>query len=219
VSSQPFPGSCFNSGDSSAIRSQVLSSQTPVQNSLGCLSCLPYNSSVRPSQTTAFILVCVSVASGTYLPSRYLVAVVCSCLLRICCLATHFVSFSVSRPLPRNDCCFTAVRYQRLFLWLHSSWCEHICHTCNVFFLDCLHGFSRLAFSVSEWFLKRDFSHCLGAVRFRLPLTFDAEISCEIWSSQFSDYKDLMSSWMWRHAFSSIRRFGGTCCTEPHLRR
>jgi hypothetical protein len=127
-----------NSGESSASHSQVLSSQTPVQNPLGCPSCIPYNSSARPSQTTAFILVCVSVASGTCLPSRSIVAAICSCLLRICCLAMHFVPFSVSRPLRRSECCFRVVRHQRLFLWPHSSCSEQIYHTCNVFFLDCL---------------------------------------------------------------------------------
>jgi hypothetical protein len=50
------------------------------------------------------------------LPSRYLAATVYSC-----CLATDVVPLSVSGPLLINECCFRAVRYHRLFLWLHSS--------------------------------------------------------------------------------------------------
>jgi hypothetical protein len=82
----------------------------PLKNSLGCLNCLPYNSSARPAQTTPFILVCVPVTAGTCLPSRSLAALVYSCLLKICCLATEVVSLSLSRPLPRNECCFRDVR-------------------------------------------------------------------------------------------------------------
>jgi hypothetical protein len=67
-------------------------------------------------------------ASGTCLPSRSLTVVVYSFLLTICCLATDVVPLSVSRPLPRNECCFRAVRKQRLFLCLHSSCFEQICH-------------------------------------------------------------------------------------------
>jgi hypothetical protein len=67
-----------NNGDPSASRAHVLSerrlpsnclfsSQTPVQNWLGCSSCLPHNSSARTTQTTPFILVCVSfVAERVY---------------------------------------------------------------------------------------------------------------------------------------------------------
>jgi hypothetical protein len=77
-------------------------------NWLGCPSCLPYNSLARLAQTTPFIL--VSVAGGTCLPSRSLDAAICSCLLRICCLGTDVVMLSVSQPLPRNECCFRAVR-------------------------------------------------------------------------------------------------------------
>jgi hypothetical protein len=67
-------------------------------------------SSARPAQRAPFILVCVSVAAGTCLPSCSLAAAVCSCLLRICCLATSVVPLSFSRPLPRNECCFRTVR-------------------------------------------------------------------------------------------------------------
>jgi hypothetical protein len=51
----------------------------------------------------------LTVYAGTCLPSRSLAAAVCSCLLRICCLATDVVPLSVSRPLPRNECCFKVV--------------------------------------------------------------------------------------------------------------
>jgi hypothetical protein len=37
----------------------------------------------------------------------------------------------VSQPLPTNEC-FRAVCKQRLFLWLHSSFFEHICHRPNI---------------------------------------------------------------------------------------
>jgi hypothetical protein len=47
----------FNSGDSSA-SAQVLSSQPPVQNSLGCPNCLQDNSSTWTTQRTPFILIC-----------------------------------------------------------------------------------------------------------------------------------------------------------------
>jgi hypothetical protein len=36
-------------------------------------------------------------------------------LLRICCLGTDVVPLSVSLSLPRNECCFRAVRKQRFF--------------------------------------------------------------------------------------------------------
>jgi hypothetical protein len=49
-------------------------------------------------------------------------------LLRICYLATDFISLSVLRLLPRNKICFRAVRSQRLFLCLHTSCFEQICH-------------------------------------------------------------------------------------------
>jgi hypothetical protein len=52
---------------------------------------------------------CLSVAAGTCLPRRSLAAAVYSCLLRICCLATDMVPSFVSRPLPRNECCFRVV--------------------------------------------------------------------------------------------------------------
>jgi hypothetical protein len=83
--------------------------QAPADNWLCCPNFLPYNSSARPAQTTSFILVCVSVAAGTCLPSIFLAAVVYSCVLRICCLATDVIFLSVSRPVTRNECCFKAV--------------------------------------------------------------------------------------------------------------
>jgi hypothetical protein len=70
---------------------------------------------------------CVSVAAGTWLPSRSIVAAVYSCLLRLCCLATDVVPMSLWLLMPRNEC-FRAVRWQRLFLWLHSPYFEQICH-------------------------------------------------------------------------------------------
>jgi hypothetical protein len=78
----------------------------------------------------------LTISAGICLPSRSLVAAVCSCLLRVCCLPMNVVPLSVSRPLHRNECCFRAVRQQRLFLWLHSSCFEQICH--NVIQLFCL---------------------------------------------------------------------------------
>jgi hypothetical protein len=80
------------------------SSVTAREHWLGCPSCLPYNFSARPTQKTPFILVCISVAAGTCLPSHSLAAAVYSALLRIFCLATDVL------PLPRNECCFRAVR-------------------------------------------------------------------------------------------------------------
>jgi hypothetical protein len=78
-----------------------------VQNWLGCSSCLPYDSWARSVQAT--LLIVVTVAAGTYLPSRSLGSTVYSCLLRICCLATDVISLSLSRPLFRNEWCFRAV--------------------------------------------------------------------------------------------------------------
>jgi hypothetical protein len=46
--------SCFHSLTSG----WLFSSQPPIQNWLGRPSCLPYNSSARPSRTTSFILLC-----------------------------------------------------------------------------------------------------------------------------------------------------------------
>jgi hypothetical protein len=90
----------------------------------------PYNSSARPAQTTPFIL--VSTAAGTCLPSCSLAAAVYSCLLRNFCLATDVVPLSVSRPLPRNECCFRPVRYQWLFLWLCSCCFDQVCHNTHI---------------------------------------------------------------------------------------
>jgi hypothetical protein len=86
------------------------SSQPPIQNWLSRLSCIPYKSSALSAQITSFILVSVSVAAETCLSSRFLGATVYSCLLTIFCVATDVVPLSVSRPLPRNGCCFRAVR-------------------------------------------------------------------------------------------------------------
>jgi hypothetical protein len=104
----------------------LFSSQTPIQDWLGCPSCLPYNSSTRPAQTTPFIL--ISVAAGTCLLSRSIAATAYSCLFRICRLATDVVLLHVLWPLHRNDWCFRTVLQQRLFLWLQSSCFEQICH-------------------------------------------------------------------------------------------
>jgi hypothetical protein len=69
---------------------------------------LAYNSSARAAEITPFTL--VSVTAGTCLPSLSLAAAIYSCLLWICCLVTDVVRLSVSRPLPRNECCFRVVR-------------------------------------------------------------------------------------------------------------
>jgi hypothetical protein len=74
-----------------------------------------------PQRTPRSSVACVSFATGTCLPSRSLATVVYSCLLRICYPATDAAPLPVSRPLPRNECCFRAVSQLRLFLWLHSS--------------------------------------------------------------------------------------------------
>jgi hypothetical protein len=89
------------------------------QNWLGCPNCLPYNSSARPDQIAPFVL--LSFVAVTCLRSRFISAAVYSCLLRNCCLSTDVIPLSLSRPLPRNEYCFRAVRWQRLFFWLHSS--------------------------------------------------------------------------------------------------
>jgi hypothetical protein len=52
----------------------------------------------------------LTVSAGTCLPSQSLAAAVCSCFLRLCCLATDIVHLSVSRPSPRSECSFRAVR-------------------------------------------------------------------------------------------------------------
>jgi hypothetical protein len=45
-----------------------------------------------------------------------------------CCMLIRRRGNVSTEPLPRNKCCFRAVRLQRLFLWLHSSCFEQICH-------------------------------------------------------------------------------------------
>jgi hypothetical protein len=64
-----------NTGDSSASRSQVLSSQTPVQNRLSYPSCSPYNSSARTTQKhllskSTLIIAHRFIFAGTCLLSR-----------------------------------------------------------------------------------------------------------------------------------------------------
>jgi hypothetical protein len=65
------------------------------------------NSSAQPAQTTPFIF--ISIAVWMCLLIRSLAAVVYSCLLRICSLATDIVLLSVSLSLPRNKCCSRAI--------------------------------------------------------------------------------------------------------------
>jgi hypothetical protein len=94
---KPFPACCVftsrslatasDSGDASASRPQVLSSQTAVQNWLGCPSCLQDNSSARtrqkhPVSNSTSIVARRFVAAGTCLSSR--------------CLETGLVYLSVS---------------------------------------------------------------------------------------------------------------------------
>jgi hypothetical protein len=80
-----------------------------------------------PRRKHRFSVACVSIAAGTYLPSRSIAAALCSCLLRIWRLTTDVILLFASRLLRRNEC-FIAVRKQRLFLWLHSSSFEQMCH-------------------------------------------------------------------------------------------
>jgi hypothetical protein len=70
-------------------------------------------------------------------------------------LSNALLPFSVSRPLPRNECCFRAVRKQRLFRWVYSSWFEQMCHTCDVFFLDCLLRFGIISETTRLQSLRR----------------------------------------------------------------
>jgi hypothetical protein len=98
-----------NSGDSSALHAQALSSQPPVQDWHGCPNFLPYNSSAWPTETPPFILVCLPVAAGTCVTSRSLAAAAYSCLLRICRLTKDVIPVYISRPLPRNECYLRAV--------------------------------------------------------------------------------------------------------------
>jgi hypothetical protein len=124
--SKSFPACCVfswslvtasNSGDSSpsALKSSLKGRSLPTDS---FLHRLPYRTDlvarilflITPwhdlRMTTLIIL--VSVAVGTCLPSCCLAAAVYSCLLRICCLTTGVVPVTVSRPLPRNEC-FRAV--------------------------------------------------------------------------------------------------------------
>jgi hypothetical protein len=63
----------------------------------------------------------ITISAGTCSPSRSLSAAVYSYLLRIWWLSTDVIPLYVLWPMPRNERCFRAVRYQRLFLWLHDS--------------------------------------------------------------------------------------------------
>jgi hypothetical protein len=98
----------------------------PVQNWLGCPSCLlitPRHGPRRQHRSFSYAnRFRRKVFTETFTSSGRLF------LLRICCPATDVVPVSVSRQLPRNECCFRAVRYQRLFLWLHSSCFQQLCH-------------------------------------------------------------------------------------------
>jgi hypothetical protein len=70
-----------------------------------CSSCPPYNPSARTAVENL-------VSNSTSTLARGLLSREPVCL----------------RSLPRKECCFRAVRLQRLFLWLHSSCFEQICH-------------------------------------------------------------------------------------------
>jgi hypothetical protein len=120
-----FPASCVFSSHSLATSYNSESSSAPALMSTlndSFLHRLPYRSDLVA--TVVFLATLrhglrrqhtvhsrmLTVSAAMCLPSSSLAAAVYSCLLRICCLSTDVVPLSISRPLPRYDCCFWAVR-------------------------------------------------------------------------------------------------------------
>jgi hypothetical protein len=94
-----------NSGDSSASRSQVLASQTPIQNWLGRPNCPPYNSLTRTTQTHP-------VSNSTSVVARWFFAAG-TCLLSRC-PETALVYLPISRLLDNNG----SKRYN-IYWWIN----------------------------------------------------------------------------------------------------